>query len=234
MLLFSCFQQVYLAQYCTPAPLFGCLTGDYPSAFSMTGTSMSINDPSLTCSTGSGGFGGYEDRTAETCAVASPSTVNCSISSNIASTSVGYSTSSPTPSGFASTPTYHAPIHESCELWVDWDGSGTFGDSPGEVIGGMEPLPNSPLSFTVSIPSGIATGYYRMRLVVSQSAAYNSATMSGMDPCMTGFPFPYSTGDAIDYTIYVGPSCTAPTLTLGTATYTSQVINWSAVSGVTG
>lgn len=214
------------AQYCTPAPIIGCITGDYPSAFSMTGTSISINDPSLTC-TGTG----YEDRTAtDTCAVVSPSTVNCSITSNTASTYVGYTTFSPTPSGYASSPVYHGPITESCQLWVDWNNNGVFDAS--EVIGGTAPLPNSPLAFTVNIPSSITSGYYRMRLVVSQGAAYSS-----MDPCMVSAPplsLPYSTGDAIDYTILVGVPCTTPTVTLGATTCTSQVVNWTAIAGSPG
>ena len=229
----SIFSATTYAQYCTPAPTLGCFSGDYPSAFSMTGTSMSINDPTLTCSTVSSPFGGYEDRTAETCAVVSPSTVNCNITSNTASTYSSYTTFSPT-SGGGSTSTVHGPRTESCQIWVDWDNNGVFGNVANEVIGGMEPLPNSPVAFTVTIPSGIATGYYRMRLVLSSGGTYPN-----MDPCMvtTIIPpltVPYSTGDAIDYTIYVGPTCPTPVVTLGAATCTSQIVNWTAATGATG
>jgi hypothetical protein len=213
------------AQYCTPAPSFGCLTGDYPSQFSMTGTSSSINDPVLTCSpSGSSGFGGYEDRTAETCAVASPSVVNCSIMSNIAS-HTGYTTTS---SG-GTTPT---STNENCQIWVDWDNSGVFDAT--ESIGGMSLLDGTLQAFTCTIPSGIASGYYRMRLAVSSGGVYPN-----MDPCLVTtigpFSLPYGSGDAIDYTIYVGVPCPPPTaLTLGASTCTSQIVNWTAAAGATG
>ena len=208
------------SQYCTPASSLGCLTGDYPNQFSMTGTSLSINDPSLTCT------GSYQDRTAtDTCEVVSPSpTVNCTITSNLSSTYSTYTTFT-----YSGASTIHSRVTESCQLWVDWNNNDTFETS--ESIGGMEPLPNSPLAFTVTIPPGIAAGFYRMRLVLSSVAAYPS-----MDPCMKTSIFgiittDYASGTAIDYTIEVGVACTTPTVTFGASTCTSQVINWTAIAG---
>src|SRR6202012_1376851 len=106
-----------------------CALGDYPTQFSMTGTSTSINDPSLSCTpSGSSGVGGYEDRTSETCTVVSPSVVNCTITSNTSSTSGGYTTTS----YGGTSPT--SGTTESVQLWVDWNNDGTFYSS--ERIGG--------------------------------------------------------------------------------------------------
>ena len=107
----SIFSATTYAQYCIPAPDTWMFFRGLPICIFYGRTSMSINDPTLTCSTVSSPFGGYEDRTAETCAVVSPSTVNCNITSNTASTYSSYTTFSPT-SGGGSTSTVQAENRE--------------------------------------------------------------------------------------------------------------------------
>jgi len=194
------------AQYCIPAPLYGCITGDYPSSFMLVGTTSSINDPSMSCGM-SGGmplFGGYDDRTAETCAVASPGTYVATITSASASAS------------------------EDCEIFVDFDNDGTFASS--ESVGGYSGVFATPVNFNVNIPSGIPTGDYRMRLAFGQPGPLGGG-YPGMDPCFSGFTL---FGEGVDYTLHVGVACTAPTVTLGAATCSTQVITWGAVSGASG
>ena len=207
------------AQYCTPAPSFGCFTGDYPTQFAMTGTTSSINDPSLTCSGGGSSslFGGYQDRTAETCAVASPSVVNGTITGNAASSSSSSS----------------GGTIENMQIFVDWNSNGTFETS--ESVGGLSTVNTFATAFTITVPSAIATGDYRMRLIYT---ATSNGTYPGIDPCMMTLGIiAYTTGEAIDYTIHVGTStsCGVPTgLAATSVTSTSAVLNWAEPTGSVG
>ena len=211
------------AQYCTPAPSLGCFTGDYPVQFALVGTTSSINDPSLSCSGGGSSslFGGYQDRTAETCAVASPSVVSGTITGNVASSSSSSSTTTT----------------ENMQLFVDWNNDGTFATS--ESVGGLALVNTFVTSFSITVPSGVAVGDYRMRLVYT---ATSNAAYPSISPCMATSlggvgSFPYNSGEAIDYTLHVGTtvSCGAPTgLAASGVTNNSAVLNWSEPTGSVG
>ena len=230
------------AQYCIPAPTMGCTTGDYPGQFALTGTTSSINDPSLTCTGGiisstssfSYSYGGYQDLTAETCAVVSPSVDNGTI------TGSSYYISSFTSTSYYPyyTFTYYAAT-ENMEIYVDFNNDDIFEAS--ESIGGLNPVSTTSASpFSVTIPSGIAAGFYRMRLVFTSTnnGVYTAGGGSYIDPCLlTAGVFPYNTGEAIDYTLEVGTmaSCGVPTLSPVTGiTSTSGILNWTEPTGSVG
>ena len=228
------------AQYCIPAPFSGCSNGDYPTQFALTGTTLSINDPSLTCvATGttmytyyggtyySFGVGGYQDLTAETCAVVSPSVDNGTITAN----PYGYFSST-----YYGSFTYTSAV-ENMQIYVDFNNDLVFEST--ESVGGLSVVStSSPSAFSITIPTGVAPGFYRMRLVFT---ATNNATYPAIDPCLattfSSYSFPYNNGEALDYTLEVGSavSCGVPTLSPVTGiTSTSGVLNWTEPSGSTG
>jgi len=228
------------AQYCIPAPSLGCTNGDYPTQFSLTGTTLSINDPSLTCvATGTTistyyggtyyipGVGGYQDLTAETCAVVSPSVDNGTITAN--------------PYGYFSYTYYgssiYSPAIENMQIYVDFNNDLVF--EPSESVGGLNAVGSgSPSPFSITIPTGVAPGFYRMRLVFTANAGVSYPTI---DPCLatviSSYSIPYNSGEAIDYTLEVGTvaSCGVPTLSpVSGITSTSGVLNWTEPAGSTG
>ena len=103
------------AQYCTPVPSLGCSTGDYPTQFSLIGTTSSINNPSLTCVTGGSGYGGYQDLTADTCAVVSPGVYSGTVTANLSGTG-----SFSSYYGGTSTDT------DNMQIYVDFNNDGIF------------------------------------------------------------------------------------------------------------
>lgn len=200
--------------YCTPTFFQGCAFGTEVNDFYLNGElGTSFNDPATGCPTTSGPFGGYEDRTSESPVTLYPShtyTVSTDDALTLPST-VGA---------------------DGLQIWIDFNGDGTF-DATEVVGGGTMPYPSALTNYPITIPSTATAGTFRMRVEVSAGVAYPN-----LDPCPAGTPPTAAQGEVHDYmvTIQTGTvtACSSPTLTLGATTCSSQVINWTAVTGATG
>ncbi len=185
------------AQYCSPTYTDGCYFGGALYDFTLTGElGTSFNDLAVPC----GGIpGGYQDRTAETPVIlfiGNTYTINAD-------------------------ETTFAP-GDNCQIWIDFDNSGTF-DASETIAGGAISTTLSPY-LTVAIPTPIVTpGNYHMRVGISNINAYPNLT-----PCPALEPL----GEIVDYIVTIQTSgsvstCSSPTVTLGTTGCTTQVINWT-------
>ncbi len=128
--------------------------------------------------------------------------------------------------------------HLNCQVWIDFNDNGTFESS--ESVGGMNYYIGSTNSLGITIPSGVALGNHRMRVV----SVYSYVSYPSISPCPTG-SYPYNYGDARDYTVNIvpicsfslsatnsGPVCPGTTLNL-TGTTTATGYSWSGPSGYT-
>ena len=120
-------------------------------------------------------------------------------------------------------------VVNNIQAWIDFNNDGTFAAS--ECVGGGA-LPNTGAltDFSFSIPVGAALGSHTMRIVISNDYVYPN-----LHPCPIAATDGY--GEVHDYNVIIlsgSGSCTAPVLTLGTSTSTTQVVNWTAVTGATG
>ena len=117
---------------------------------------------------------------------------------------------------------------DNAQLWIDFNNNGIFELS--ESIGGINGLAPSG-TFTASIPAGVSTGTYRMRVVLDFNGC--CSTYPNIDPCASGYLY----GDVHDYsaTIIVPPAIviTAPTYLAfgGVATGTSSIPQSFTVTG---
>ena len=201
--------------YCTPTFYQGCAFGNEINDFFLTGElGTSINDPASGCT--SSGFVPmtcWNDETAST-TVTLYQGGTYTVNADDAQTT---------------------PIAtDGIQLWIDFNNDGTF-DATEVVGGGVMPYPSALTAFTITIPAGAALGTHRMRVEVSGDFPYPS-----INPCPTGgLPTPTDLhGEVHDYTVVIQAgstsTCPTPTLTLGATTCSSQIINWTAVTGATG
>ena len=215
---FSVFAARVSAQtYCTPSYFQGCVFGNEINDFFLTGESpTAINDPATGCPTGTGGFGGYENRTGETVTLLPGHTYTVSVDDG-GLTAITAGT-------------------DNFQLWIDFNNDGTF-DASESVGGGALPLGTGALtSFTITIPAGVSTGSRRMRGAVSPTETYPA-----VNPCPSYSILGGGTslqGEVHDYTAIIGTasaSCGVPTGLAATGvTSTSAILNWSEPTGSVG
>ncbi len=208
-----CFATLFLfgnrlrAQYCTPIYFQGCTLGTGLQDVVLNGEmGTAFNDIGTGCGTGGGPFGGYDDRTAQTPVKLAQSGSYTISLSGIASI-VGAM---------------------QVEVWIDFDNDNTFAASE-SVAGGSLSTSLTAFPFAAPIPATAPLGNHRMRINVSVQGTY-----PGIDPCATSLE---PQGECTDYTIEIiagTPPCTPPTVTFGAATCSTQVVNWTAISGATG
>ncbi len=96
------------------------------------------------------------------------------------------------------------------QTWIDFNNDGVFEST--ESVGGYNNYVDS-IAYTLTIPSGAATGTHRMRVVT----VYSSPSYPSLDPCASGYGY----GEARDYTVNVGSasptaSASPSTITFGT------------------
>ena len=149
-------------------------------------------------------------------------------------TSAGYanysSMSGSVPAGTAASVdiTYATGYTYGTIIWVDWNNSLTFEGN--EVVYAGESGSSNPttLTATFDIPTTIATGNYRMRILGADSYfdSYTGsiAAAASANPCAS-----YSWGVAEDYTLSViaMPSCLPVTGLTAEATYNSVALSWT-------
>jgi hypothetical protein len=114
------------------------------------------------------------------------------------------------------------------QTWIDFSNNGVFESS--ETVGYQNGI-TGVISYTVTIPSTVASGTYRMRVLVNNSG---SVTAPSLNPCAGGTFYYY--GEARDYSVTViGASCTG-TPTAGTinATDTFQCFVYPTTLTITG
>ena len=104
--------------------------------------------------------------------------------------------------------TYTASINQSstsynmdAQAWIDFNNDQVFQSS--ETVGGINTFSGA-ATFSIAVPSGIAVGAYRMRVLDAYAYDAGVSAYPSMDPCAAG----YSYGDARDYTVNI--ICPAP------------------------
>ncbi len=113
---------------------------------------------------------GYQDRTSLSCTLYKSYTYN---------TTLGFSSGNPCVTQF----------------WIDFNGDGTFQTT--ESVGGTNTAFSTTTNITLTIPSGVTSGIYRMRNVISFNGS--GYTYPTLNPCMTS----YSYGEARDYKVNI-------------------------------
>ncbi len=114
--------------------------------------------------------------------------------------------------------THNYDESEHVKIWVDFNNDGVFDDAAPELLSSAVEGVNFTTTGTITIPSTVAPGNYRLRI----AALYYSDPI----PCNVG-----GSGEAHDYTLVVAaaPSCFAPIqVTAGSVTHTSAIISWTA------
>ncbi len=91
-----------------------------------------------------------------------------------------------------------SPSPKNCQMWIDFDNDGTFASS--ESIGGANSWGYT-ASITLTIPSGVSAGSFRMRLCEEYAG---SVHYPSMNPCMGASSYMFA--DARDYTISIASS----------------------------
>ncbi|NDC41425.1 MAG: hypothetical protein EBZ77_07745, partial [Chitinophagia bacterium] len=86
---------------------------------------------------------------------------------------------------------YYSGYSEGAQAWIDFNNNGTFETT--ESVGYTATYYTSTRTFTLSIPSSVATGVFRMRVM---SAYYQTPPLN---PCATT----YNYGDCRDYTVVI-------------------------------
>ena len=168
------------ASSCTPAfrdSTLACTDGMYVRIINIAGAPVNLNDGN-SCN-GSG----YEDLTAikgDSCSLSAGTTYTATIET-------GYT-------------------EMSCQVWIDFNNDGIF--QPSESVGGIYdfgwPGPTAPAALT--IPSTVALGTYRMRIVGNWHAGAGgifyaaSTSVVSIPPCPTTAIY---YGDARDYTVSI-------------------------------
>ncbi len=107
----------------------------------------------------------------------------------------------------------------NAQVWIDFNNDMTFQSS--ESVGGLNAY-GATGTFSLTIPSGAATGTHRMRVVTADNASGHS--YSTMDPCTSG----YALGEARDYNVTIYATCSGTPLGGTASTSASPVC--SAVS----
>lgn len=174
--------------YCIPAFFYGCDLGDQIDSFTI--SSIGFSHQNTGCSSNA-----YGDFTSQTISL------NAGVNYNFSIT--------------------HGFSQQNVRIWIDFNNDGTFTDAAPELVasGSSAFVANVDVTNgTISIPSTIASGLYRMRVV--DRFEYQPL------PCnIDGF------GEAHDYTVSIGgtPSCLAPdNLLVSNITSSSATLSWSA------
>lgn len=172
----------YPPSSCTPGHMYGC--SGYPmntSLASLVGYIGTITDPSSTCTAD------YTDN-----------------SSTMAVTLYAGATY---PATINVTPTYYSNF--SAQVWIDFSNNGTFETS--ESVGGVTSFSSPSGTATLTIPSTVTPGSYRMRVAGNYVPSTGGATYPGINPCPNSSTVAY--GEVRDYmaTIIPLPACTTPT-----------------------
>ncbi len=110
-------------------------------------------------------------------------------------------------------------------VWVDWNNDLVF-DTTERVHTSNGYVGTTPHTGAITVPSGMAIGEYRMRMVVN----YNSTAPN--DACAS-----VTRGEYIDMTFEVTavPTCLAPTgITVGTVTSSTADLAWTAPAAIPG
>lgn len=101
------------------------------------------------------------------------------------------------------------------QIWIDFNGDGTFSTS--EVVGGEASVTSRRSTPTITIPSTVTPGLYRMRVILSYCASYapganiNYANYPQIPSCPTTTNYYI---DARDYAIRIqGPGCAGAPVT---------------------
>ncbi len=112
---------------------------------------------------------------------------------------------------------------EGYKVWIDYNVDGDFNDS-GEEVAVIQKTTATSVTATINVPSNVALGQTRMRVVMQYDQLPTSACGA------------YNYGEAEDYTVNIvdAGDITAPTiptgLTSGSITSTSLTLSWSASS----
>lgn len=120
------------------------------------------------------------------------------------------------------TPTWTGTVYsEGYAAWIDWNQDGDFNDA-GEQVWSLGATSNTPVSGTVSVPSGATPGATRMRV----SMKYN-----GTPTACESFEY----GEVEDYTVIVGAgdsqAPSVPTgLSVSNITQDAANVSWTASS----
>ncbi|KMQ60023.1 hypothetical protein ACM46_17380 [Chryseobacterium angstadtii] len=185
---------VFAQTYCIPEFSSGCDGGDMINSFQIPGAGFSHLDTG--CSQAA--YGDYLSQT-----------INLNAG-------VNYS--------FSVT---HEYSDQNVRIWIDFDNNGTFDDTAPELVAEASSTgsdTNSVTNGSISIPSTITPGTYRIRV--------GDRFSSQPEPCNTmGY------GEAHDYTVVIGavPSCLAPNnLSSNTITSNSASISWVAPTSTVG
>ena len=202
------------AQYCTPTYFQGCATGVEINDFSITGDAgTSISDLATGCSSaGTLPVTCYRDMSASMSVTMTPGSTY-TITTDATAMDIF-------PTGV--------------QVFIDFDDNGSF--DPGESVGGgTMGLLGLSTTISITIPTGVATGSHRMRVVASGDLTYPSIT-----PCPS-FSFTgggsSTTGEVHDYTAVIGTAsgCSVPTgLAASAITTTSATISWTEPIGSVG
>lgn len=118
----------------------------------------------------------------------------------------------------------HGYVSQLVRVWIDFNNDGTFTDAAPELVASTTSSITATTNSTIVIPSGIATGNYRMRVATRYS--------SDPIPCNTS-----GYGEAHDYTVHIGapPSCISPSnLSTSNITSNSATITWAASTSTVG
>ena len=102
---------------------------------------------------------------------------------------------------YTATVTTGTNITGSVQVWIDFNGDGTFQTS--ESVGGSGTSFDGSMGIALTIPAGVTGGPYRMRVVIDPSA--EGYTYPNIDPCTSGYQY----SEARDYSVTFG--ATGPT-----------------------
>ena len=201
--------QVAYGQYCTPTYFQGCLTGVEINDFSITGDAgTSISDLATGCSS-TGSFPpitSYRDMSASMSVTLTPG-LTYTVTTDAATSDI---------------------LPTGVQIFIDFNDDGTLDPPTESVGGGTMNLLGLSTSISITIPTGVASGSHRMRVVASGDLTYPSII-----PCpsysLTGGGTSL-TGEVHDYTAVIGTTsgCPVPTgLAASSVTGTSATVSWT-------
>jgi uncharacterized protein YjdB len=176
----------YIVTYCTPT--FSAASSAC-TTYGLTGRISSLTGYSGSISDAVAcNSTGYYDRTALSCTLARGSSYSASIVTG--------------------------NVDMSCQLWIDFNNDGTFQST--ESVGGVTAFSSStPGIATITIPTSVSTGTFRMRLVSNYTACCGGLVYPSIPSCPSGS---ISYGESRDYTVSIISSCSDPAAIIGGST----------------
>lgn len=101
-----------------------------------------------------------------------------------------------------------------CGVWIDFNNDFTF-DTTENVFHQYIANANNTYSFTISIPSAVSSGTYRMRVISGWGTdCYSSTSMNGFGPCGS-----YQYGNYIDFSVNISNTTSIETNTAAPALF---------------